>query len=212
VRDIHHRGLDSPALPEFYLPIMQASDLFWTWIDRSLNVVVRTTGDPLASLEAVRAVIRSIDADVPIHDVTTLDAVIAGSVADTRSLTGLLLGVALLALLLAAIGIYGVMSFIVRQRTQEIGIRMALGARRNDVRRIVLRRSLLLTGIGLALGIPAALLLTRFIRSSLFETAATDPLTFGGVLVVLGVTAMVASGVPAWGATRVDPLRALRSE
>jgi putative ABC transport system permease protein len=160
----------------------------------------------------VRTAIWSVDKDQTVADIDTMDHIVAGAVARQR-FSMLLLGLfAALALLLASIGIYGVMSYSVAQRTREIGIRIALGARRADVLRMTVKQALKLVGVGMMIGLAAAFLLTRVLASLLFGVSATDPITFIGISVVLLAVAILASYVPALRATRVDPIVALRAQ
>jgi putative ABC transport system permease protein len=161
---------------------------------------------------SVRNAIWSVDKDQTVADIDTMDHIVAEAVARQR-FSMLLLGLfAALALLLASVGIYGVMSYSVAQRTHEIGIRMALGARRADVLQMTVRQGLRLVSVGMILGLAAAFLLTRVLASLLFGISATDPLTFVGISLVLLAVAILASYVPALRATKVDPIVALRAQ
>jgi predicted permease len=212
IADIHHYGLDEEVGPEFYIPVEQVPSMFWEWTGGSMHVVIKTEGDPMASLPALRAQVAAIDRDLPVYNATTLKELVAESVTPTRLLMVLLGIFAALALVLATIGIYGVMAFIVGQRSAEFGIRMALGAEATQVRRMVLRQGLGLAGLGVGFGVLAALGLSRFLRGSLFEVPPTDPVTFVAVAMLLTVTTIAAGYLPARRATRVDPIRALRSD
>jgi putative ABC transport system permease protein len=178
----------------------------------AMSLVVRTEGDPLALADAVRREVQAVDRDQPVADVRTLRSWVGDSVARARFGTLLLAVFALVALLLAAVGLYGLMSYTVVQRRHEIGIRMALGAQRRDVVRLVVGQGLLLTLAGTALGLAGALALTRVMRGLLYGVSATDPATFAAVPLLLGAVALLASYVPARRATRVDPMVALRYE
>jgi putative ABC transport system permease protein len=160
----------------------------------------------------MRQAIAGIDSRLPVFNVRTMQQVIVDSSSDTRFEAELLGIFAGLALLLAAIGIYGVMSYLVAQRTQELGIRMALGAQPLDVLRLVLARGVVLTLAGLAIGLVAAFAITRLLSKLLFGVSATDPVTFLGVAMLLGLVALAACYIPARRATRIDPLVALRYE
>jgi putative ABC transport system permease protein len=175
-------------------------------------LVVRTSIEPMSLAAPVRNAIWSVDKDQTVADIDTMDHIVAEAVARQR-FSMLLLGLfAALALLLASIGIYGVMSYSVAQRTREIGIRIALGARRADVLQMTVKQALKLVGVGMMIGLAAAFLLTRVLASLLFGVSATDPITFIGISVVLLAVAILASYVPALRATRVDPIVALRSQ
>jgi predicted permease len=198
------KGLAENFEPEYYLPFGQFP-IFST-------IVLRTRDKPLTMVPAVRTVIASMDRNLPVYDVSTMENYLSSSVARSRFST-LLLGLfGALALLLAAVGIYGVVSYSVSQRTHEVGIRIALGADRQDVLQLILRRGMVLALIGVAIGVPAALGLTRFLSSLLYDVKPTDPRTFIAVaLIMLGV-ALLACYIPARRAAKVDPMVALRHE
>jgi putative ABC transport system permease protein len=177
-----------------------------------MNLVVRTTGDPLSIVGAVRNEVRRIDPEQPIAAVKPMTDWVDSSVAQPRYRTTLFALFAALAMILAATGIYGVMSYTVAQRTHEIGVRMALGADRADVLKLVVGQGMVLTLIGVALGLLAAFALTRVMASLLFGVTTTDPVTFAVVAALLTAVAFVACFVPARRATKVDPLIALRYE
>jgi putative ABC transport system permease protein len=206
VGDTKSAGLDSLPKPVLYW----AMDQFATTTSKSL--VIRTTGDPMAVATALRGVVHAIDPEQPLADVKPIDEYLSQSVAQRRFSMALLAGFAGIALVLAAVGIYGVLAYAVAQRTREIGVRMALGAREADVLRMVVREGLVVTGAGLAVGILGALALTRVLGSLLYDTSTTDPLTFVAVALALGAVAMFASWLPARRAARVDPVVALREE
>jgi putative ABC transport system permease protein len=176
------------------------------------RLVVRARNDPRQMAHAVEAAIHRVDPDQAVSDVQTMDEVFSDSVARPRFQLVLLLVFAGIAVLLATIGVYGVVSYSVSQRTQEIGIRVALGARSSDVSRLVLREGLLLGGLGVAVGLAAAMASTRVLRSLLFEVTPTDPLTLGAVACLLLAVAVAATLWPARRATKVDPMVALRYE
>jgi putative ABC transport system permease protein len=204
IKDIKHE-LTVEVTPEFYLPHAQDA-----W--RSMVLVARTTVDPASLAGSIRQNVWTIDKDQPVFDVRTMQEVRSISVG-LQKFNSLMIGIfAGVALLLAAVGIYGVMAFAVTQRTQEIGIRIALGARAADVLKLVVVNGMRLAVIGLAIGLVASLVLTRFISNLLFEVAPTDPLTFGVVSLCLLATAFLACYLPARRATKVDPLVALRYE
>jgi putative ABC transport system permease protein len=205
VSDIKHDGLDLPSMPAIYVPYLQAPDA-------GMTLVVRSAGDPLGLVKAVRDAVHRVDPNQPLARVRTMETVVAESVGPRRFSMSLLSGFAALALFLAAIGVYGVIAYSVTQRTHEIGIRMALGARRGDVLRLVVGQGLRLVGTGVALGLVAAWPLTRMLSGLLFQVSAVDPLTFAGVPLMLAGVAIFACYLPARRASRVDPLTALRVE
>jgi putative ABC transport system permease protein len=176
----------------------------------AMTLTVRTAGDPLALAPAVEAQVHALDKDQPVSDVKTMDQWIAKSLAQTRFNSILLTVFAALALLLAAIGIYGVMSYAVSQRTSEIGIRLALGAEQRDILRMMVGNGIRLALIGLTAGGVLAAGLSRTLTSLLFETRTTDPVTFAVVIGVLGAVAVLASYLPARRASRIAPVEALR--
>jgi predicted permease len=204
-RDGKYRSLGEEPHPYVYQPVLQS-------YDPNMTLVVRTTGEPQALAPAVREQIRALDAKLPIADVKTFRDQLDLSLFPSRVAAWTLGGFGVLALLLAAIGIYGVVSYSVAQRTREIGVRMALGAKRKDVLRLVLGQGLFVIAFGLAVGLLLALAATRLIAGFLYGVGATDLLTFVSVPLLLGVVALVASYLPARRATKVDPLVALRYE
>lgn len=206
VGNVRQTALTSEVLPEVYVNTAQRP-----FRSRYAVTTIRSTLPPAALVSAVRSRLAQRFGDVP-AEYQTMDARVASSVGDRRFLMMILGAFAGAALLLAAVGIYGVISYRVAQRTLEIGIRVALGARPGQVRAMVIRSSMTIVAAGLAAGVAGALLLTRVVRSLLFEVTPTDPGTFVGVLLLLLGAALVASYVPAWRATRADPMRALRAE
>jgi len=177
-----------------------------------MNLVARSASDPMSLVSAVRAAIQSVDKDQPIYKVKTMDEWVTESMAQKR-FSMLLLGLfAMVALLLAAVGLYGVMSYAVTRRTHEIGVRMALGAQALDVLRLVVRQGMTLALIGAGAGLGGALGLTRLLKTLLFGVSATDPLTFTAVPALLAGVALLACWIPARRATKVDPMIVLRSE
>ena len=184
--------------------------IFSSWFP--IHVLVRTAGDPGPMKGVVARIIHETDAQVPVGRIRTMEEVLAGSLAFQRFLMTLTGVFATLAALLAAVGMYGVMSYLVTQRTHEIGVRMALGARARGVLGLVVGRGMLMTLAGLVVGILGAVALTRLVANELFGVKPTDPLTFVAVSLLLALVALIACAVPAWRATRVDPLIALRSE
>ena len=208
VKDVEQADWGATAGSEFYFSQMQNPED----IQRYLTLVARTAGDPLAIAGAIQSQIWSLDRDLPIGDLASMQQVVDRAVWQPRFSTTLLGGFAGLALVLAAIGIYGVMSFDVNRRTQEIGIRMALGAKPGDVMRSVLGGGGKLAAIGTAIGMAGALALTRYLRTLLYEVSTTDPVALASAAALLGVVALAAVWLPARRATRVDPVVALRSE
>jgi len=205
VRHVAKYGLDGRVKDQYYLPAAQRPQ-------RSMFVVVRTAGDPAGLATAARAAVRGIDPDMPVFKLMTMQQVIDDTLVGRR-FTVLLLGIfAAVALVLAAVGLYGVIAYAVSQRTHEIGIRMALGARVEDVVRMVVRQGLRLAAIGLVVGAVAALVTTRFLASQLYGVGAADPMTFVAIPAILALVALVASWLPARRAAHVDPMIALRGE
>jgi predicted permease len=213
VGNVTHNGITTIIKPKFYRPIRQWSQSFASPgpPSRYTTLVLRTTGDPMALARPVRDHIRQIDPELPVAAIRTLDNVVATSIATPRLTGQVLVLFAGLALLLAGIGIYGVLSYVVNLRRQEIGIRLAIGAAPAQVRREILLSGVRLTIIGIAGGLALAALLTPFLKPLLHKITPTDPLTFATVAGVLLIVATVASLVPSWRASRVDPLTALRS-
>ena len=205
VGNVRHKALETEVMPEAYFPYKQSPGNY-------MSLVVRTASDPASMVPAIRSQVLSIDKDQPVSDVMTMEQRVAKSVAAKRFVMFLLGAFSILALGLAAVGIYGVMAYLVTQRTQEIGVRMALGAQKRDVLRLVVGKGMVLAIIGTAIGLVASLALTRLMRSLLFEVTPTDGLTFVIVSVVLLTVALLACYIPARRATKVDPLVALRYE
>ena len=205
VGDVKDRGLAQEKSPEIYVPYAQVPT-------ETMDVVLRTHVAPRALVPAVEKVVRDLDPELPVARVATLDEVVARSISEPRFYMVLLGAFAAMAVFLAALGIFGVLSYSVVQRSREIGIRVALGAHPRDVLRMVLGHAATLALVGVLAGLAGALALSRAIGSLLFELSPTDPLTLGSMAVLLGAVALVASYLPARRATRVDPLIALRSE
>jgi len=196
---------DSPTtvyMPVFQIPRLRRDALF----------ILRTSGDPANLAAALRQAISGVDADLPVYEVQTMKQVVAESVAERRFTMWLLVTFAVAALLSAAFGLYGVMSYSVTQRTHELGIRMALGAQMRDVLKLVVKQGMTLALLGVGVGEVAALMLTRLLKTLLFSVSATDPLTFGVIALLLTLVALLACWIPARRATKVDPLVALRYE
>jgi predicted permease len=206
VRNLKQGDWVAEPKPEMYLPHAQAAS------PSGMTLVVRTSGDPLKLAPAVQGEVWAIDKNLPVSGVRSMDDVISGAVGPQR-FNALLLGVfASVALVLAVVGVYGVMSYTVAERTHEIGVRMALGAQAGDVLRMVVGQGFMLALIGLAVGLSGALALTRVMSKLLYGVSATDPLVFGGVTVALALAALLACLVPARRAAKVDPMVALRYE
>jgi putative ABC transport system permease protein len=203
--DVKHAQLDQEANPMTYCPIAELPY-------NTMTFALRTKGDPLSVAAAARQVIQTLDPQQPVADVRTLESLLGKSVARQRFNTLLLAVFAAVALLLAASGIYGVMSYSVTQRTSELGIRTALGATALDILRLVMSQGMKLALSGVAIGLLAALALTRLVKTLLFNVSATDPLTFVGVTLLLTGVALLACFVPARRAAKVNPLTALRYE
>ncbi len=205
VADVHHLGLTRDCSPEVFLPFAQ-SPL------PNLAFVVRTESDPLAMTGAVRRSMAGVDRNLPVYDVATMEERLAASIASQRCQTIILAAFAVVALSLAALGVYGVMQYVAGQRTREIGIRIALGAQRADVLKALVGDGLKLTATGLTIGLVGAFAAARILRSLLFNTNPTDPLTFLCVTLFLASIAALACWVPAHRATRIDPMTALRCD
>jgi putative ABC transport system permease protein len=205
VRDVKLAGLEAPSEPAYYIPASQAPL-------QDMTLLVRTTIDPLSLVGGVRGAVLSIDPNQPLSNVNTMKRIVDDSIAQRR-LNMLLMGLfGGLAMLLSAVGIYGLLSQAVTQRTQEMGIRMALGAQVSDVLKLVLRQGMMLALAGEMIGLIAAFALTRVIRGLLFSVTPNDATTFVVVSGVLAVVALLACYLPARRATKVDPLVALRYE
>jgi putative ABC transport system permease protein len=207
VGNVHQLGQASEASPEFYLSYLQ-DPVDWPY----RTLIVRSAGDPVKLAGLVEQAVWSVNKDQPVSHVRTMEQVLSESVAQPRIFT-LLMGVfAALALALASVGIYGVVSYSVSQRTHEVGVRMALGAERIDVLRLVVGQGMSLTGIGLGIGLGGAVALTRFLSSFLFGVHPTDFITFAAVALTLAGVALLATYIPARRAMKVDPMVALRYE
>jgi len=209
VQDIHQADLASQAVHALYYPYQQVRSRGWLSL---MTYVARTAIDPTAVAPAMRAALREVDPNQPVESMASMRDRVAGTMAEPLFQARLLSVFSFQALLLAAIGIYGVLAHLVASRTHEIGIRMALGAERGDVIRLVMRRTIILAGIGVLTGTTGALLATRVLAKLLFEVKPDDPATFAVVALLLGAVALAAAWIPARRATRVDPLVVLRYE
>jgi predicted permease len=205
VGDVSYKGLDAPPQGTIYEPLLQN-----TWWSR--NLFVRTGGDPLLLVPEIRTIVRQIDATVPLAEIATMEELMQEALATPRGLLGLIAAFAAIALLLATIGIYGVMSFFVQQHTRDIGIRIALGGSSLAVSRLVIARGMRMVVLGVVLGIAGALVLTRYLTSMLYQVSANDSATYVTVTALLTVTAFLACLLPAQRAARLDPVTTLRNE
>lgn len=209
VEDTKNAGMDKPAGPELYFQVRQVADQF---LGSTVSFVVRGSNNSAPLEGSIRNAVRELDPSLPVYNLWSMNELVSKSVVQPRFLALLLATFSGIALFLAAIGIYGVMAYSVAQRTQEIGVRMALGARPLHVLRLILKQSLGMLVIGTVIGLAGAFLLTRLMRTLLFEITATDPLTYVSVIGILIVVALLACYIPARRAAKVDPLIALRYE
>jgi putative ABC transport system permease protein len=206
VSDTRNHGLDAEPEPEIFVSYRQnqyANQLF---------LLTRTEGNPRAHLPAVRAAVRSIDPDQPVYAISTLEDSFATDATSRRVASMVLMALAAVALGLASIGIYGVMSYTVNERTREIGIRMALGAEGSSLLGWITRQALYIVALGIVLGLLGTLAVTRAMGALLYNVSPMDPLTLATVVTVLGAVAFLASFLPAWSAVRLDPVEALREQ
>jgi predicted permease len=210
VGHVKHYSLDVEGREQIYLPHRQP--LYGVFASRDMTLAVRTSLDPASVTNAIREQVFAIDKGLPLYNIATMDQLVSNSVAQPRLNLSLLVAFAVLALALAAVGVYGVMAYAVTQRTQEFGIRMALGASPADVLKQVFLEGSRLAALGLGLGLIAALALTRLMASMLYGVKPSDPLSLGGAAALLAIVAFAACYIPARRATRVDPLVALRYE
>ncbi len=206
VGDVRHETLQADVHPGMYLPYAQAPTRL------PLILLLRGASNPATLASAVRLQVHDLDPQLPVYDVKTMNQVLSAAVARPRFVTFLMTAFAGIAVLLAVVGIYGVMSYTVAQSTRELGIRMALGAQRRSILKLVIGRGLTLTLLGICIGLVGALGLTRLMASLLFGVTATDAMTFIGVPAILIVVTLLACYLPARRATRVDPMVALRCE
>jgi predicted permease len=207
VGDIRDARLDVAAEPQLYLLADQAPQFFGPQ-----HLVVRTTGEPLSLAAAVRSAVWDVDSDQPVAQIRSMSEIVDAGLVNRNTQLTLVGAFAVLALVLAAVGLYGVLSYTVAQRTSEIGLRMALGARKSTVVRAVVGGALSLAGLGLVLGLVGALAATRLLQAFLFGVSAVDPLTFGAAIALLLLVTGAAAYVPARRAANVDPMETLRAE
>jgi ABC-type antimicrobial peptide transport system permease subunit len=205
VGDERQRGLGEPARPEFLAPYQQEPR-------NAMMLVLRTRGDPMALAAGVKGVVGRLDPLLALGSTETMEAVRATSLGKDRFLTVLMLAFAGVGMALGLVGVYGVMAQLARRRMREMGIRIALGAGSGQVQWLVVRRALMLTGLGLTAGIGVALLTTGIIRTLLYQVAPTDPVIFVGVPVLVLLTALAAAWIPALRASKADPCQVLRAE
>jgi predicted lysophospholipase L1 biosynthesis ABC-type transport system permease subunit len=212
VGDVRTEGLQSDPKPQFYLPIAQAPPVAWTWIQRSMTVVARgRTVDPAALTGALRAAVHEVDSAVPLYSVATMEQRLAATLAPRRFNTVLMLVLGAVGLLLASIGIYGVISYVVTQRQREIAIRVALGAPGRRVVGMIIAHGMRPVLLGVALGTAGALAISQVLTSYLFRVTSRDPLTLAAAIAVLAAAALAATALPARRAAAVDPARTLTS-
>jgi predicted permease len=207
---VRHEDLDVAPTPMAYMSLAQAQ--FGHFRDWGMSVVIRSAGDPMALVRPARAAITAVAPDVPVYEVQLLQEMVSNNLAERRFTLIVLTVFAGIALTLAAVGIYAVLAMMVAERTREVGIRMALGADGRAVLAWVLRDGLWKTALGLGIGLVVALAGSRLMTSLVYEIAGADPVTYGAVAAVLGTVALTASIIPAWRATRIDPIQALRGE
>jgi putative ABC transport system permease protein len=211
VGDVRHNGITGPVKAKFYRPYAQFH-LSSGNPTRFMNLVIKASGDPLAHAVPVRAALKGLDPDVPVSNVRTMEEVVQASIAAPRFAGRLLVLFAALALTLAAVGVYGILSYTVSERAPEIGVRMALGARPGDVMKVVLTEALALAAAGVGTGALLALALTRLMRGLLYEVGPADPVSFATAALVLPTVALLAAWLPARRAAHVEPATVLRSE
>ena len=205
VSDVNYEALDMQPYPQMYVSYLQSPQ----WVT---SLIIKTDGEPTAALPAIREIMKEIDRSQPLYDVRTMNDVLSESISRPRFNSQLISLLTAIALILTVVGIYGIISYSVSHRTHEIGIRLALGALPIDILRMVIAHGLKIALLGIAIGLAAALMLTRLIRSLLYQVSATDPLTFIAMPMVIAVVAIAACYIPARRATRIDPMISLRYE
>jgi putative ABC transport system permease protein len=211
-KDIRHEELISKAKPELFSLLEQSLAKADDGPESRMFFIVRAAGDPTALAAAVRREVQSLDREIPVEQVATMDRLLADSLLRQRLITMLLFIFSLIALMLAAAGIYSVMSYSATQRAHEIGIRMALGAQRIDALKLIIGQGMRLASIGIVIGLMSSLALTRFIKTLLFEVKASDPLTYAAIALLIVAVSMLACYLPARRASKVDPLALLKYE
>jgi putative ABC transport system permease protein len=205
VRDVHHMGLGASVLCESYLPYLQQP---WN----PLMIAIRTEGEPASYAAEVRRAVASLDPSMPLPEIEPLPSLVAATTSDIRAIVSLLGAFAAAALALAALGLYGTLSYTVARRSREIGIRVALGEPLRQVRNLVVRQGLSLTALGAAAGCAASFALNRFLAGHVFGVKAADPAALASVAFLLLLVALVSCWIPAHRASRIDPITALRME
>lgn len=208
VPDIRFENLNKTPTMQVYTPHLQGLQVGGS--SNRMVLAVRTSSDPSSLTSAVKQQIWSLDKDQPVSRVRTMSQIVSDSLAQQRLIMLLLVVFAVMALLLAVIGLYGTLSYMVTQRRHEIATRMALGAQQRDVLKLIIRQGMVLVIIGVGIGLLAAYLLTRLVSSLLYNVSASDPFTFIGVPVLIALISLLASFIPAYKATKVDPLKVLR--
>jgi putative ABC transport system permease protein len=207
---VHHDSLESEPVPEAYIPQRQRFRAIGDLLGLEMTVLIHTSADLQSTASYVKAAVREIDPQQPLGSIRLMNAIIDESVAPRRLNLILMSAFAFLAVALTAVGLYGVMSYLVVLQTREIGVRVALGATRAQVLGMILRQAGLMTGVGIVIGIGASLLLTQWMTTMLFGVSRTSLEIYLGVSVLLALVALIAATVPSWRATRVDPLTTLR--
>jgi putative ABC transport system permease protein len=205
VNDVHYSWINKEDVPTIYGPFRQAPPYYTT-------ILLRTPGDPLQFISAAREQIAAVDPSLPLYNVKSMDRVITESIIGVAYVAAMMAVLGVIALVLASVGVFGVMSYAVSERAHEIGIRMSLGAQTADILRMVLRSGMTLTVLGLMIGLPIAFALARALAALLFGVEAADPFSFIGLPLLLAAVAALACYLPARRAARLDPLKALRYE